>query len=343
MRKTLANLLFLFIGLPVTLSALLLISVRPWALDREVYKRFVQDDRLYTALQDPGIVSEMPANFELRPASGAAGEAVSIDVRALASAAQKDLPWPAIKSTGTSAVDAAFDAIEGKTAGGAISLSLKELKASVKNSLPAISRDYLAAAKGATLPAGAASQAKVTALLGSYVDLAPDLVQATPPSASMRTRVSGIPIGVMSRAGGLTQAILNQMTASTAAISALLIAGLGALGGTSLVSRLSRAGRYLLIPSIVVFGLGVALAIPAGLILQNLLPAGLREMIAGPAGAIFRAYLVSALGPIAQTFFVSGLVGVSLGGVLASAKRFGGLRELEEDRASSRDETKRLE
>jgi len=53
MRKVLANLLFIFLGLPLALSALMLISVRPWALDRDAYKRFVEDDRLYAALQAP--------------------------------------------------------------------------------------------------------------------------------------------------------------------------------------------------------------------------------------------------------------------------------------------------
>ncbi len=39
-----------------------------------------------------------------------------------------------------------------------------------------------------------------------------------------------------------------------AAASALLLAGLGALGGSGALSRLSRAGRYLLLPSVIVLG-----------------------------------------------------------------------------------------
>jgi len=127
----------------------------------------------------------------------------------------------------------------------------------------------------------------------------------------------------------VTQALLNRMTATSVAVSALLIAGLGALGGTGLVSRLSRAGKYLLIPSVLVLCFGAILAIPGGLILQNILPEGAKAMIEGAGGSQLRAYLASALGPIARSFFIAGLVGASVGGVLASARKFGEPKELE--------------
>jgi hypothetical protein len=139
-----------------------------------------------------------------------------------------------------------------------------------------------------------------------------------------------MPIGIMSRGPeALSQALLNRMTATSVALSALVIAGLGALGGTGLVSRLSRAGRYLLLPSVLVLCFGALLAIPGGLILQNALPAGARSMIMGSGGAQLRAYLASALGPIARGFFITGLIGASVGGVLSSARRFAEPKELE--------------
>jgi len=139
-----------------------------------------------------------------------------------------------------------------------------------------------------------------------------------------------MPLGLLSRGPEpLSQALLNRMTATSVAVSALLLAGLGALGGTGLVSRLSRAGRYLFIPSMAILCLGIVLAIPEGLILQNVLPQETRSMVAGAGGAQLRAYLASALGPIARSFFITGLVGSSLGGVLASARRFTEPKELE--------------
>jgi hypothetical protein len=329
MRKFLANVLYLFLGLPLALSALFLISARPWALDRETYKRFVEDDRLYAALQAPEMAVRAPATIELRSAGGTA---VTLDGPALASAAQKDLPWPEIKSTASRAVDAALDAVEGKTQGERREFDLRPLKAALKARSPAVARDYLAVLAAAGRSAPAAEKPAVVAIaLGSAIDTMPDAARIDASSLpAPRGALRGMPIGILSRGTeGLSQALLNRMTATTVALSALLLAGLGALGGTGLVSRLSRSGRYLLLPSIAVLGLGVVLAIPSGLILQNVLPEEARAMIAGHAGAQLRAYLASALGPIARSFFITGLVGASVGGVLASAKRFAEPKELE--------------
>jgi hypothetical protein len=331
MRKFLANILYLFVGLPVALSALFLISTRPWALDRETYKRFVEDDRLYAALQSPEIASRAPATIELRPAA-AGGAVVALDGPAIVAAAQKDLPWPEIKSTASRGVDAVLDAVEDRTPGGRLELDVRALKSALKTQSPAVARDYLAALAAAGRPSPAAERpALVARALASSVDAIPDTVMADRASLpAPRGPLRGMPVGVLSRGPeGLTQALLNRMTATTVALSALLLAGLGALGGTGLVSRLSRAGKYLLLPSIVVLGVGVVLAIPSGLILQNVLPEEARAMIAGGAGAQLRLYLASALGPIARSFFITGLVGASVGGVLASAKRFAEPKELE--------------
>jgi hypothetical protein len=141
-------------------------------------------------------------------------------------------------------------------------------------------------------------------------------------------------MGVLSRGPGigneaLSQELLNRMTATTAAVSALLLAALGALGGSGALSRIARAGKYLLLPSILVLALGTVLAIPSGLILQNLLPHDLQGMVGGSGGAQLRAYLASALGPIARSFFITGLVGASLGGMLTQAKRLDESKEPE--------------
>jgi hypothetical protein len=328
MRKLISNLVYVFLGLPLALSALLLLSARPWALDRDTYKRFVEDDRLYAALQAPEMASRAPATIELR---GAGGVPASLDGPALVSAAQKDLPWPTIKSTASRAVDAALDAAEGRAPGGALRLDLRPLKAAIRANTPAAARDYLAALAAAGRPAPAAAKpALVARELAAAVDTIPDSLVAD--RSSLPAPSSRLPMGVLSRGPeALSQAILNRMAASTAAFSALLIAGLAALGGTSLVTRLSRAGRYLLLPSILVLALGVVIAIPGGVFLERAvsLPSEARQMLEGAAGAQLRAYLASALGPIARSFLITGLVGASLGGVLASSRRFAEPKELE--------------
>jgi hypothetical protein len=336
MRKFLANVLFLFAGLPLALSALFLISARPWALDRATYKRFVEDDRLYAALRAPEMASRAPSAIELRPRGD--GATLSLDGPSLVAAAQKDLPWPEIKSTASRSVDSILDAVQGSGAAGAPQLDLRGLKAALKSRAPALARDYEAALAASGRPSQSGlSRGQLSAALAIATDEIPDraiLDERSFPSPRAGLHPLGrgdrMPIGVISRGpDGLSQALLNRMTATTAAMSALLLAGLGVLGGRSLVSRLSRAGSYLLIPSIVVLGVGAALAIPSGLILQNVLPQEAREMVAGEGGALLRSYLASALGPIARSLLITGLVGASVGGVLASSRKFGLQNEID--------------
>ena len=250
---------------------------------------------------------------------------------------------PEIKATASRAVDIVMDAVQSPasaSSGRRVEIDLRSLKAALKAKSPAVARDYVAGiAKTGDAPGGLSQPAAVSEALSSAVDSLPDRAVAPDPVASNARRIGGplgMPMGVISRAQqremetrGLSQALLNRMTATMAAASALLLAGLGALGGSGALSRLSRAGRYLLLPSVIVLGVGVVLAIPGGLILQNVLPHGLQGMVGGSAGAQLRAYLASVLGPIARSFFITGLVGASLGGVLSQARRMGEPKELE--------------
>jgi hypothetical protein len=335
-RRFLANALYLVFGLPLVLSSLALFALRPWALDRTVYKRMVLDDRLYAALQAPEMASLAPDTMELEAAG--VGK-LSLDGPAIVAAAQKDLPWPEIKSTASSAVDSVMDAVEGKTSGPA-AIDLHGLKAALKAKAPELARDYDAslASSGRQDPSNT-SRARLSIALASAVDKIPDRAEL---DEARRPRPSAV--GLLSRGPeGLSQALLNRMTATTAAMAALLVAGLGILGGRSFLSRLSRSGAYILIPSVVVLALGVALAIPGGLVLRNLLPDEARAMMAGQGGAQLRAYLASVLGPIAKSVFITGLIGASLGGVLVSTRRFELPKEPEgsiasEDRSPERKE-----
>jgi len=318
-RKFLSTVLFICVGLPLSLSSLLLISARPWALDREAYRRFVQDDRLYAALRAPEIAARAPETIRLGPAVFAGP--------ALVAAAQKDLPLPEIKSTASKAVDAMLDAVEGGTPASAATIDMRPLKAALRAKSAAMARDYSAAlAERTAAQPGLARPTAVAEALTAAIDAVPDSAKAQAPAARELERPDAR-MGVAAR--GLSQALLDRMTAATAAVSAILLAALGALGGRSALSRLSRAGTYLLFPSVMVLGIGVVLAIPGGLILQNIFPRDLQGMLGGAVGAQLRAYLASALGPIARSFFITGLVGASLGGVLSQARRMGEPKELE--------------
>jgi hypothetical protein len=340
MRKSLANLLFLVLGLPLTLCSLLLVSARPWALDREAYKRFVLDDRLYAALQAPELASRAPSTIELQ----ATGEKLVFDGPALTRAAQKDLPWPEIKATAARGGDALLDAVEGKNPEGRVELDLRPLKLALAAKSQAAGRDYVAAltaaGKGGASPKiGEVSGKGVTLVSAKASVVASDLAAVTaaiPDKAVSKpltaTRRFPVPVGVLeSDSGGLSQALLDRATWSMVAVSALLLFLLGTLGGKDLFSRLSRTGKYLMVPSVIVLVAGALLAIPGGLALQNVLPPEARAMLDGQGGAQLRAYLASALGPISRDLFLTGLVAASLGGALVSAKRIAQPKPEEED------------
>jgi len=330
MRKFLANIMYLFLGLPLALSALMLISVRPWALDRDAYKRIVLDDRLYAALRAPEVAAHAPKTIELGPGV--------FDGPAFVAAVQKNLPVDAVKRTGENAIDTVMDAVVAGPAGARATIDLQPLKAALKAASPAAARDYVAALPAQDREPSATDftyrptqvgvkteAAALSKVLAASVDGIPDAtaLDASPPSRMPRA-------GILSRGpSAVTQALLNRTSAVTAAFSALFLAGLGALGGTSWGARLSRTGKYVLIPSIFVLAVGAVLAIPGGLILQNLLPQEAKTMIQGEAGAQLRAYLASALGPIARSFFITGLVGASLGGLLVSSRRIAEPKEIE--------------
>jgi hypothetical protein len=330
MRRFLANILFVFCGLPLILSSLCLVSVRPWALDRETYKRWVTDDRLYEAIQ----ASDVPATMKGTISLDGKGRPLVFDGPALAKAAQKDLPWTEIRSTASRGVDAVLDAVEGRSPGGRVSLDLRPLKSALSQRTGQAARDYGAAlgarsvgepqASSAASPGDPVSAKNAQAALAELVATIPD--DATSSSAALvdlgATKSRALRVaGSIEAAGTLTQRGLDRITWSMVAASALLIAGLGALGGTSLVSRLSRAGKYLMIPSVIVLVGGAILGIPGGLLLQNLMPQELRALFESSAGAALRDYLAAVLGPIARGFFISGLVGTSIAALLGQSRR----------------------
>ncbi len=329
MRKFLANVLYIFMGLPLALSALMLLSVRPWALDRETYKRFVLDDRLYAALASPEAAARAPEVIEI--------DGASLDGKALVAAVQKNIPVAAVKAAGAGAIDSVMDGALSASAESA-SIDFKELKAALKGASPAVARDYVAALPVESLPPSATDLTYRPAAVGQKAaseamakTLASSLDRAIPDTALVpmsEDRPSGA-MPAANRAKIMSQAFLNRTSVVTALFSGLFLLGLGALGSSTWGGRLARAGKYVLIPSIFVLGIGAVIAIPGGLILQNLMPREAIEVFRGEAGNQLRAYLSSSLGPIAKSFFITGLVGASVGGLLVSMRRIVEPKEIE--------------
>ncbi|HUX39282.1 MAG TPA: hypothetical protein VMV44_15385 [Rectinemataceae bacterium] len=312
MRRLLAGLLYLFLGLPVAFSGLLALSVKPWALDPSFYRRAIEDQRLWTALRSPEALKGVPERMEIG--------GYIFSGPALYGALQKHIPEAELKSLGGLAVDDIIGAL--RAGRSATALDLRPLKSSLSKNSRAFAADYLRSLPRGlptsstdlrVLPEGSAGKASSSAaqatenLIASIPDMVTPDVQ-TEPRASSR---GGLTVG----RGGL-----DRMSSSALAAGAVLLLGLGFLGGGGIGRSLSRAGRFLIIPSAIVLAAGIALSIPGAplaLELVNRLPKAPEASFVAALGG----WLGSWLGVAARSFFVVGLSGVSIGALLVSLRR----------------------
>lgn len=314
MRRFLSGLLYLFLGLPVVLSGLLSLSVRPWAFDRGFYEKAIQDDRLWTALRSPGALKSVPDSVEIG--------GYLFSGPALYGAMQRRIPEAELKALGTKAVEDVIGSVEsGKDAA---PLDLRPLKSRIESEAPALVEDYLAA-----IPSGQAASS--TDLRTRPAGLPPALL-ATEGTEALRNAVATIPdyaqphVRVQNGAlalgaGGMeAKAILDRVATTTGLAGAALLLGLGFLGGGGIGRSLARTGRYLILPSAIVLVAGTALALPGAPLVMQL--ASEHASKADPAFIkAVGGWLGSWLGVAARSFFVVGLSGLSIGGFLASIRR----------------------
>jgi hypothetical protein len=318
MRSFFAGLLYLCFGLPLALSALLLVSVRPWVLDRDFYKRVVGDEALYTAIKAADLGRE-------------AGEislgGSSFDRPSLAAAVQKNLPVAELKELGSRSVDAVLDAAEGRRVPATI--DLKPIKQVLVARSPQIARDY-----ASVLPTRPALPAPGD--LSFRNEALPVQTMATLADRALRTAVAGIPeTGTVSpprtregrMAGFVSQASLDRAATISTALSVILLGGLAWLGGRNAGARLAKAGRFILLPSIVVLALGLVLYLPGASILGRLVPAQVHLALGGSSQALL-GYIAHVFGLVSRGFMITGLVGASIGGGLVSLRRVFDPREL---------------
>ncbi len=325
MKKFLSRILYLFVGFPLALAALFLISVRPWALDRDVYKRALTDDRLYQAVE-----SAARSGAEGRETVELGGQVY--DAEALAAAIAGNLPRDELKKVGSRAVDEALDLAQGVDRDGRFDLDLAPLKAATRSRAKAIARDYVAALESRPETAGpadfsyrpaslspAAAEARAAKALGERLDALPDTVSRPLQTGTIRD----------SELVFLSKKSLDGAAITLGAVSGLLLAGLGALAGVGLAGRIAKTGRYLLPPSVVVMILGILLWLPGAAFVERLIPPEARALLVGGSATAIRAYIASVLGIAAKSLFITGLVGTSLGSLLAQAPRIAEPKELE--------------
>ena len=311
MRRFLAGILYLFLGLPIALSGLLALSVRPWALDPGFYRRAIEDPRLWTALKSPEALKGAPESIEIG--------GYIFSGPALYGALQKHIPEAELKNLGGRAIDDIIGAVRSGRA--AAALDLRPLKNGLSKESGAFAADYIRSLpKGLpdsptdlrVIPEGAAgiktegpAQA-AEKLIGSIPDTVTPHVE---PERASQTRSLTV-----ARGG------LDRMASSALGAGAVLLLGLGFLGGGGIGRSLSRSGRFLIIPSAIVLAAGLALSIPGAPLAMQIASHLPKAPEAGFVTAL-GSWLGSWLGVAARSFFVVGLSGVSIGALLVSLRR----------------------
>jgi hypothetical protein len=295
--------------------ALFVLSVRPWAMDRDFYTRAVTDDRLYALMKAPELAQDAEKKMMFQD--------YIFHGPSLVSSIQKNLPEAELKALGIDTINQVMDALEGKRSG-QLRVNLVPLKMELQASLGPMAAEYARSLpRLAQLPApkdysAIADDKSVSQLTAETETVLRGLVQTIPDTAVSEgsIHISG------SFNTSLGQAALNRTAWTLSLLAIGTIIGLAFLGGGSMATILSRAGGMVGFPSVVVLIFGAVLALPGARIVQQLLPPQAQSVMGKEFGDQLRAYLSTILGPMSQGFFLTGVVGASLGALLKSYKRF---------------------
>ncbi len=319
MRRFLSGILYLAVGLPITLSALLVFAVKPWVSDKDFYKKALTDDRLYALVSDPLSWKNVDPII--------VQDGYRIDTRALASGLQKKLPVPELKDLAGRAVDELFDALGPAPSDHTVDLDLRPLKRRMALAIPDIARGYIAAlpvkegTPGTSDLSFRPSSISVPAAEKLTRSAFEKVLASIPDSLAEPVRTPNVP-----KTGRIGIIRFNPLSAAPAATglafaASLIIAALSFLGSSRGAERLRRAGKYIMIPSVLVMLAGALLYLPGAPALRALLPPEMAQILSSANGATLSAYLASIFGPLAQSLFLTGLVGSSIGGALISSRR----------------------
>lgn len=324
MRKPAAIILYLFVGLPLLLSAFLAVSTRAWILDRGTYTRALTNDRLYEILRSPAMAAEVDETLVI--------DGASLNGPALVAALQKDPPVAELKALAAQAVNDGFDFIEGRSRGERLDLDLAPLKSALEARAPALARDYVAAlpvqpGKPADGDYSFRPQGLSSALIASRAGtLLRDGISENLPDR-LPWPPAAMPVLTVSENGEvLTLARIDTGITGLAIISLLVTGGLALLGSPNLRQRLRMAGGFILAPALLVLVVAATFAITGISVEKGLMPDALRQAAGSDGRAALAGYFLGSFlgsqGGVAGPYFIVGLVASCAGGLLISLRRW---------------------
>jgi hypothetical protein len=327
MRKFLAFVLALALAIPMLIGSLVMLSVKPWVLNRDFYKKSLTDDRLYASI-DSLLAIEEKGSVTLG--------GVSFDSAALRYALVKALPRADLKAFGSDAVDSAFNALESKTPGKKVVLDYSKLKASLKrNAKPFVS------AYAEKLPAGTATAFNPSDLSSipqgmgkaKFEASALPLVQQGIDSGFKESSFSFPDFSSAVESGPFKG---NAVKAYSAAMFASLVMAFvawilcGMLWPKPWSSRLPFMGGVLIFSSLGILAIGVAgsLLVNAQSVMHGLAFFDLPLKASADQLAPFKGYIASLAATMSKGFFITGIVAASVGACLVSMRWVAAAREI---------------
>lgn len=320
--------MYLFIGLPLLLGSMTMLSVRPWLTNPDAYRSLVEDPRFTAVLEAPELPRHMPPTIEI-------GD-YSFNGPAAAAAFQKTIPASALVRTATQSVDSVFSAID--TGASGFMIDLRPLRDALVAGAEPFAEAYLATTGEVpeTLPGQQSGSSLIPAtgqqprpVSGQTAN--PEAERLSELTASnLGSRLEAMAIGMpanlavadpsLGTMGQRTANLASMRTGFSAAAIWLALAASGLTVAGAFIAeqnwrkRIKLLGSRILGPGIpiLVVGLFPYLINPAGLIRM----AGAASMNQFPA---LLEYIKFAATSLSGGFLVVGLAAVGLGTALVSA------------------------
>ena len=278
MRKFFTRFIWIGLFLPLTLSAMLMSSMRPWILDRGFYEQIVNNDRVYDALLN----AELPNQFNQQ----ILGTADQLPVAALNSALRQVMTLDYLRTQSAHTVNEVFDFIQGRDSRIDISMDLAPIKAALSGeaglrfaatlaaALPFCGNNQTSVAPGGTLlrcighnMSIAATAAQIAHALPAALANTPDrlVLSNTPDLQNDLSALNGFLDATVR--SGLDMAIVMVIL-----LTVLVGVVLSYLRGGDLYGNLRWLSKSLFIPAALFLLVGIILANPfiAGLIRNTL-------------------------------------------------------------------------
>ena len=184
MRKPIALLILICVFIPLAFTAMTLIAIRPWVLDRGFYERMVSDERIYSPL----FIGQVPNQYHLDVFTDDNQLPVSVLNAALLEVVTSDY----LRTQAIKLVDDAFDFIDGRIARFEATLDITPLKTALAGeaggrfanalaaALPACEVGQLQIAPGGTLARCIPADSSVSETAAQITEALPGALAAMP-------------------------------------------------------------------------------------------------------------------------------------------------------------------